>query len=78
MNCRQDELGVELFVRRGKRLLGLTDAGREAFDIAERILLETKNLREIRERLSSVDQGTLRIATTHTQARYTLPPIITR
>jgi LysR family cys regulon transcriptional activator len=74
----EDELGVELFVRRGKRLLGLTDAGREALDIAERILLETKNLREIGERLSHGGEGTLRIATTHTQARYTLPPVITR
>ena len=74
----EDELGIELFVRRGKRLLGLTDAGREALDISERILLEAKNLKEIGERLSSGDEGTLRVATTHTQARYTLPPIIAR
>ena len=74
----EDELGIELFVRRGKRLLGLTDAGREAIDIAERIMLESNNLKEIGGRFAKGDEGTLRIATTHTQARYTLPPIITR
>ena len=74
----EDELGIELFVRRGKRLLGLTEPGKEAFDIIERILLETENLVQIASRLSGESQGTLRIATTHTQARYTLPPVIAR
>ncbi len=74
----EDELGVELFVRRGKRLLGLTEPGKEAFDIIERILLEAENLAQIASRLSGENQGTLRIATTHTQARYALPPVIAR
>lgn len=74
----EDELGVELFVRRGKRLLGLTDAGKEAVEIVERMLIDAQNLTEIGGRLSSADEGTLRIVTTHTQARYTLPPIIAR
>ncbi len=74
----EDELGVELFVRRGKRLLGLTDAGKEAIEIVERMLIDAQNLAEIGGRLSSGNEGTLRIVTTHTQARYTLPPIIAR
>ena len=67
----EDELGVELFVRRGKRLLGLTEAGKEAVEIVGRLLLEAENLAQIAGRLSSGDQGILKIATTHTQARYT-------
>ncbi len=74
----EDELGVELFVRRGKRLLGLTEAGKEAIEIVERMLIDAQNLAQIGGRLSSADEGTLRIVTTHTQARYTLPPIIAR
>lgn len=74
----EDELGVELFVRRGKRLLGLTDAGKEAIEIVERMLIDAHNLSEIGGRLSAGNEGTLRIVTTHTQARYTLPPIIAR
>jgi LysR family cys regulon transcriptional activator len=74
----EDELGVELFVRRGKRLLGLTDAGREAIEIVERMLIDAANLSEIGSRLAAQDEGTLRIVTTHTQARYSLPPIIAR
>jgi LysR family cys regulon transcriptional activator len=72
----EDELGVELFVRRGKRLLGLTDAGKEAIEIVERMLIDAQNLSDIGNRLSAGSEGTLRIVTTHTQARYTLPPII--
>ena len=74
----EEELGIELFVRRGKRLLGLTDAGREAVEIIERMLLEAENLSQISARQSGTNVGTLRIATTHTQARYTLPPVIAR
>jgi len=74
----EDELGVELFVRRGKRLLGLTEAGKEAIEIVERMLIDAQNLTQIGGRLSTADEGTLRIVTTHTQARYTLPPIIAR
>lgn len=74
----EEELGVEIFVRRGKRLLGLTDPGREVVAVAERILLETENLTQISNQLSKSDTGTLHIATTHTQARYMLPAIIAR
>lgn len=72
----EDELGLELFVRKGKRLLGLTDAGTEAMQIIERILLDVDNLMQVGTNLADGDVGTLRIATTHTQARYTLPPVL--
>jgi LysR family cys regulon transcriptional activator len=74
----EDELGVEIFIRRGKRLLGLTDPGRELVGVVERILLDTQNLRRIAAQFSSKESGHLVIATTHTQARYVLPPVITR
>lgn len=74
----EEEIGVELFVRRGKRLLGLTDAGKEAIEIIERMLIDAQNLTQIGSGMADKDRGTLRIVTTHTQARYTLPPIIAR
>jgi LysR family cys regulon transcriptional activator len=74
----EQELGVEIFVRRGKRLMGLTEPGREVVAVAERILLERENMMRISQQLSSSDTGTLTIATTHTQARYTLPRVIAR
>jgi LysR family transcriptional regulator, cys regulon transcriptional activator len=72
------ELGVEIFVRQGKRLLGLTDAGKEVVEIVERMLLDRNNLSQLGQRFSIGDEGVLRIATTHTQARYALPPVIAR
>ena len=72
----EDELGFEIFVRRGKRLLGLTDPGREVAAVIERILLETQNLEELSSSLAQRACGTLVIATTHTQARYSLPGVI--
>jgi LysR family cys regulon transcriptional activator len=73
----EDELGVELFVRKGKRLLGLTEPGRELVGIVERILLDTQNIKKLGEQFSNKDQGQLVLATTHTQARYALPRVIT-
>src|SRR5690606_27083333 len=74
----EDELGVELFVRRGKRLMGLTGPGEELMKLVERLLLEAENIKRIAEQFSKTDRGTLTIATTHTQARYALPPVVTR
>ncbi len=73
----EDELGVELFVRKGKRLLGLTDPGRELLEIVERILLDANNIKNLVEQYSKRDEGQLTVAATHTQARYALPQIIT-
>jgi LysR family cys regulon transcriptional activator len=72
----EEELGVEIFVRRGKRLLGLTEPGAEVANIVERILIESENLRQVASDFTRSDEGRLTIATTHTQARYALPPII--
>lgn len=72
----EDELGFEIFVRRGKRLLGLTDPGREVAAAVERILLETQNLEDLSSNIAKRDSGSLVVATTHTQARYSLPTVI--
>ena len=74
----EDELGVELFVRKGKRLLGLTAPGRELSDIVERILHDVQNIKKLAEQFAGRETGQLNIATTHTQARYALPPVVTR
>jgi len=74
----EDELGIELFVRRGKRLLGLTEPGKEMLAIVERVLLDAKNIKRLAEQFSGRDQGSLSIATTHTQARYALPQVVRR
>jgi LysR family cys regulon transcriptional activator len=74
----EDELGVEIFVRRGKRLLGLTEPGKELLPIVERILLDTGNIKRLGEQFAQRDEGRLVIAATHTQARYALPPVVTR
>jgi LysR family cys regulon transcriptional activator len=72
----EDELGVEIFIRRGKRLLGLTEPGKELLSVAERILNEAQNIRRLADIFSKEDAGVLTIATTHTQARYSLPRVI--
>ncbi|MGB4865066.1 MAG: CysB family HTH-type transcriptional regulator [Hyphomicrobium sp.] len=73
----EDELGVELFVRKGKRLLGLTEPGRELVGIVDRILLDAQNIKKLGDQFSNRDQGHLSVATTHTQARYALPKVVT-
>lgn len=74
----EDELGIELFVRRGKRFLGLTEPGKELVEIVRRMLLDANNLRQLADQFANRDQGKLCIATTHTQARYALPSIVSR
>jgi LysR family cys regulon transcriptional activator len=72
----EDELGVAIFERRGKRLTGLTGPGKEIARIIERLLAEQDNLRRAGEEFTSQTEGRLTVATTHTQARYALPPVI--
>lgn len=74
----EEEIGIEIFARRGKRLLGLTDAGKQAIEIIERMLIDAQNLTKISGGTTDKHRGTLRIVTTHTQARYTLPPLLAR
>lgn len=74
----EDELGVELYIRKGKRLTGLTEPGKEMLQIVERMLLDANNIKRLAEHYSQQDTGKLTIATTHTQARYVLPEVITQ
>ena len=72
----EEELGVEIFERHGKRLTGLTEPGKGILPIVERLLLEAENLRNASEEFAGLKAGTLSIATTHTQARYVLPKVV--
>ena len=74
----EDELGIELFVRKGKRLTGLTEPGKELVGIVERMLIDAKNIKRLAEQFAHRDEGSLTIATTHTQARYALPQVVRR
>ncbi len=72
----EEELGVDIFVRHGKRLTGITDPGRQILAIAERTLRELANLKQVGDEFSKETEGSLSIATTHTQARYALPQAV--
>ena len=72
----EEELGIEIFVRSGKRIVAITEPGKAIIEIAGRILHETENLRHISDEFQAQDSGTLTIATTHTKARYALPPVV--
>jgi LysR family cys regulon transcriptional activator len=72
----EDELGVTIFERRGKRFVGLTEPGKRILEIVERVLQDVENLRRVGTEYASEDAGRLTIATTHTQARYALPPVV--
>lgn len=72
----EDELGIEIFVRVGKRLTGLTAPGATVLPIVERLLLEAENLQRAGADFKSAGRGTLTIAATHSQARYALPPAV--
>ncbi|MGH8676723.1 MAG: HTH-type transcriptional regulator CysB, partial [Burkholderiales bacterium] len=74
----EQELGVEIFVRHGKRVVAVTAPGRAIIDIAQRVLMDVDNLGQVGEEFTREDTGRLAIATTHTQARYALPPVIKR
>jgi len=69
----EEELGVEIFARHGKRLKRVTEPGQHVLKSIELIMREVGNLRRIGEQFSAQDSGTLSIATTHSQARYVLP-----
>ena len=72
----EDELGVRVFVRTGKRLASITPAGEAILAVARRALREIENLKRVGAEYKSEDEGTLAIATTHTQARYVLPRVV--
>jgi LysR family cys regulon transcriptional activator len=72
----EDELGLSVFVRQGKRLASLTPAGEIVIQTARRALREIANLKRVADEFRGEDAGTLSIATTHTQARYVLPKVL--
>lgn len=74
----EEELGLDVFVRNGKRLVALTEPGEIVVSFAGRILLEAENLKRVGEEFGNQPGGILRIATTHTQARYVLPAVVQR
>ncbi|MGE0557144.1 MAG: LysR substrate-binding domain-containing protein [Burkholderiales bacterium] len=70
------ELGVEILDRQGNRIIGLTDAGRELVAAAQRLLIDSRELKKIAASFSLADSGSLKVATTHLHARYPLLPVI--
>ena len=72
----EDELGIEIFVRSGKRLTGLTPPGEAVLPIVERLLLDQENLRRAGQEFNQQLEGKLTVAATHSQARYALPQVV--
>jgi LysR family cys regulon transcriptional activator len=72
----EEELGVDIFTRHGKRIRGLTEPGRAVLRSVEMIMQEVEGLKRIGKEFAAHDSGSLTIATTHTQARYSLPKIV--
>lgn len=72
----EDELGVEIFTRSGKHLTRVTPTGQEILTIANEILRQVDNIKQLTNEHNSPESGNLSVATTHTQARYALPPVI--
>lgn len=72
----EDELGIPIFVRNGKHFIGITEAGQQIVALAGAILGKTRDIRNVAQECRDDRIGSLSIATTHTQARYALPPVI--
>ncbi len=72
----ENELGIDIFVRNGKRVVKVTPPGQAILKIAERMLRDAKNLKQVGQEFANEAIGSLTIATTHTQARYALPAAI--
>ncbi|MGA8259747.1 MAG: HTH-type transcriptional regulator CysB [Arenicellales bacterium] len=74
----EQELGFPVFIRQGRHLVDLTDAGRDVLTHAIRMLEARDNIKRVAAEVNSPSHGSFHIATTHTQARYTLPEVVTR
>ncbi|MGE4596567.1 MAG: CysB family HTH-type transcriptional regulator [Methylophilaceae bacterium] len=72
----EDEIGIQIFQRNGKRLVGLTEPGSCVYESILEIIRETKNIKNVSEEYEKMDSGDFTIATTHTQARYKLPNVV--
>lgn len=74
----EEELGITIFVRAGKRIVSVTEPGKQVIRMARQVLDAAENLKRASKDFTSRDSGQLTIATTHTQASYVLPPIVTQ
>lgn len=74
----EEELGITIFVRAGKRIVSVTEPGQQVIRMARQVLDAAENLKRASKDFTSRDSGQLTIATTHTQASYVLPPIVTQ
>ncbi|MGC7559555.1 HTH-type transcriptional regulator CysB [Pasteurella sp. PK-2025] len=74
----EDELGLEIFERNGKHIKSVTPAGKKIISIARELLVKTQSIKAVANEYTQPNHGVLRIATTNTQARYMLPPVIER
>ena len=74
----EDELGFQLFERKGRALVRPTNAGTQVIDRASQIVRQARSIKALAAELRQDDAGALSIATTHTQARYVLPPVLKR
>src|SRR5664279_5314140 len=72
----EEELNLQIFQRNGKRLIGITEPGKNILELAERVMHDMENIKRVGEEFSHEDAGTLTVATTHTQARYRLPAAV--
>ena len=72
----EEELGLQIFQRNGKRLIGVTEPGRKIVELSARVMLDMQNIKRVGDEYSREDTGELTIATTHTQARYRLPSAV--
>ncbi|ASK27657.1 CysB family HTH-type transcriptional regulator [Neisseria chenwenguii] len=72
----EEELGIQIFIRSGKRVVSVSQPGMAVLEISERILRDVQNIKNIGSEFTDYDSGSLTIATTHTQARYVLPHIV--
>ncbi len=72
----EEELGLQIFKRNGKRLTGLTEPGQQILNLASQVMRDIENIKRVGDEFSDVESGTFTIATTHTQARYKLPAAV--
>ncbi len=72
----EEELGLQIFKRNGKRLTGLTEPGRQVVNLATQVMRDIENIKRVGDEFTDVESGTFTIATTHTQARYKLPAAV--
>lgn len=72
----EEELGLQIFQRNGKRLIGITEPGQQILKLAAQVMFDMQNIKRVGQEFSHVEAGNLTIATTHTQARYKLPAAV--